>query len=57
MRAWRRREPAARTARGLPPEPKPTHTRVAKLGSLSSLPVREQPPTTTRPRKAEIKEG
>lgn len=55
MRAWRWREPAARTARGLPPEPKPTHTRVARLGSLSSLPVREPP--TTRPRRADIREG
>lgn len=44
MRGWRRREPAARIARGLPPEPKPTHTRVAGLGSLASLPVREPPP-------------
>lgn len=43
MRGWRRREPAARIARGLPPEPKPTHTRVAGLGSLASLPVREPP--------------
>lgn len=55
MRAWRRREPAVLTAPGLPPEPKPTHTRVAGLGSLSSLPVREPP--TTRPRELKIRKG
>lgn len=56
MRGWRQSEPAARIARGLPPEPKPTHTRVAGLGSLASLPVKKPPPTT-RPRKTKIRKG
>lgn len=56
MRGWRRREPAARIARGLPPEPKPTHTRVAGLGSLSASPVREAAPYL-QTAKAEIRKG
>lgn len=50
-RGWKRSEPAARIARGLPPEPKPTHTRVAGQGDLSALPVREPPPASPQTAK------
>lgn len=51
MRGWRRSQPDARTARGLPPGPRPTRTRVAGPGSPLVHAHQGDPPQPSPPVK------